>query len=278
MLGVSTVSSATLARPVQAWRERACCIGRDGCPCQRIHSLLGEPHRVGVTACSAWVGLGAAAIRVSIRPATRSRPPSRSVTFPAVSFLTEPTERFYGIEATFLNSGNWFSMTQRTEGAGDQVNPKQITGGRIGAYLALADGFSAACNRALCCSYMLRPLSRKPCTSRSCSGCGASVRRRRAGRSRKARQRACALVASARPGRAADRRGRAAVVHTRSARVGRACASWRRWSDRFPPPAVQRHAAAFVQEVEAAQVAAIILGCFPTRRSVLDCPRGPGRG
>jgi catechol 2,3-dioxygenase-like lactoylglutathione lyase family enzyme len=33
-----------------------------------------------------------------------------------VSFLTEPTERFYGIEATFRdNSGNWFSMTQRTE-------------------------------------------------------------------------------------------------------------------------------------------------------------------
>jgi catechol 2,3-dioxygenase-like lactoylglutathione lyase family enzyme len=32
-----------------------------------------------------------------------------------VSFLSEPTERFYGIEATFRdNSGNWFSMTQRT--------------------------------------------------------------------------------------------------------------------------------------------------------------------
>ena len=34
-----------------------------------------------------------------------------------VSFLSEPAERFYGIEATFRdNSGNWFSMTQRTEG------------------------------------------------------------------------------------------------------------------------------------------------------------------
>ena len=33
-----------------------------------------------------------------------------------VTFLTEPTERFYGIEATFRdNSGNWFSMTQRVE-------------------------------------------------------------------------------------------------------------------------------------------------------------------
>jgi catechol 2,3-dioxygenase-like lactoylglutathione lyase family enzyme len=33
-----------------------------------------------------------------------------------VNFLSEPAERFYGIEATFRdNSGNWFSMTQRTE-------------------------------------------------------------------------------------------------------------------------------------------------------------------
>ncbi|HKH13171.1 MAG TPA: VOC family protein [Solirubrobacterales bacterium] len=32
-----------------------------------------------------------------------------------VNFLSEPSERFYGIEATFRdNSGNWFSMTQRT--------------------------------------------------------------------------------------------------------------------------------------------------------------------
>ena len=32
------------------------------------------------------------------------------------TFLTEPTERHYGIEATFRdNSGNWFSLTQRTE-------------------------------------------------------------------------------------------------------------------------------------------------------------------
>jgi hypothetical protein len=33
-----------------------------------------------------------------------------------VGFLSEPTERFNGIEATFCdNSGNWFSMTQRVE-------------------------------------------------------------------------------------------------------------------------------------------------------------------
>ena len=33
-----------------------------------------------------------------------------------VNFLSEPTERFYGIEATFRdNSGNWFSMTERSE-------------------------------------------------------------------------------------------------------------------------------------------------------------------
>jgi hypothetical protein len=33
-----------------------------------------------------------------------------------VKFLSEPTERFYGIEATLRdNSGNWFSMVERTE-------------------------------------------------------------------------------------------------------------------------------------------------------------------
>jgi catechol 2,3-dioxygenase-like lactoylglutathione lyase family enzyme len=35
-----------------------------------------------------------------------------------VQFLSEPTERFYGIEATFRdNSGNWFSLTKRTGAA-----------------------------------------------------------------------------------------------------------------------------------------------------------------
>jgi hypothetical protein len=33
-----------------------------------------------------------------------------------VKFLSEPTERFYGIEATLRDdSGNWFSMTQPSE-------------------------------------------------------------------------------------------------------------------------------------------------------------------
>ena len=33
-----------------------------------------------------------------------------------VNFLSEPTERFYGIEATFRdNSGNWFSMTEHSD-------------------------------------------------------------------------------------------------------------------------------------------------------------------
>ena len=39
---------------------------------------------------------------------------TRSCKARGVQFLTEPTERSYGIEATFRdNSGNWFSLTQR---------------------------------------------------------------------------------------------------------------------------------------------------------------------
>jgi catechol 2,3-dioxygenase-like lactoylglutathione lyase family enzyme len=34
-----------------------------------------------------------------------------------VTFVQEPTERFYGIEALFRDdSGNWFSLTERTNG------------------------------------------------------------------------------------------------------------------------------------------------------------------
>jgi len=34
-----------------------------------------------------------------------------------VQFISEPAERPYGIEAVFKdNSGNWFSLTQPTEG------------------------------------------------------------------------------------------------------------------------------------------------------------------
>jgi hypothetical protein len=33
-----------------------------------------------------------------------------------VRFLSEPADRFYGVEATFRdNSGQWFSMTQRAD-------------------------------------------------------------------------------------------------------------------------------------------------------------------
>jgi hypothetical protein len=38
-----------------------------------------------------------------------------------VDFLSEPTERFYGIEATLRdNSGNWFSMTERLTTSGSR--------------------------------------------------------------------------------------------------------------------------------------------------------------
>jgi len=46
-----------------------------------------------------------------------------------VNFLSDPSERFYGIEATFRdNSGNWFSMTQRNPhyaGREDALAPAQ---------------------------------------------------------------------------------------------------------------------------------------------------------
>jgi hypothetical protein len=55
--------------------------------------------------------LGAGAFETDDSRATHAELSARGV-----SFLSEPTERFYGVEATFRdNSGNWFSMTQRTE-------------------------------------------------------------------------------------------------------------------------------------------------------------------
>jgi hypothetical protein len=40
-----------------------------------------------------------------------------------VNFLSEPSERFYGIEATMRdNSGNWFSVTQPSE---ERVTPER---------------------------------------------------------------------------------------------------------------------------------------------------------
>jgi catechol 2,3-dioxygenase-like lactoylglutathione lyase family enzyme len=55
--------------------------------------------------------LGAAAFEADDCSATYAELQSRGVTF-----LSEPTERPYGIEATFRdNSGNWFSVTERRE-------------------------------------------------------------------------------------------------------------------------------------------------------------------
>jgi hypothetical protein len=43
-----------------------------------------------------------------------------------VEFSQPPTERFYGIEALFKdNSGNWFSLSQRLEGAAQAPEPAQ---------------------------------------------------------------------------------------------------------------------------------------------------------
>lgn len=47
-----------------------------------------------------------------------------------VEFKSPPTERFYGIEAVFKdNSGNWFSMTQRTP-AGTEAKGVKSSGGQ----------------------------------------------------------------------------------------------------------------------------------------------------
>lgn len=63
-----------------------------------------------VKALVAKGALGAGAFETDDCRATYAELNARGVTF-----LSEPTEHFYGIEATFRdNSGNWFSMTQRT--------------------------------------------------------------------------------------------------------------------------------------------------------------------
>jgi catechol 2,3-dioxygenase-like lactoylglutathione lyase family enzyme len=56
--------------------------------------------------------LGPGAFRTDDCRATYAQLRERGVTF-----LSEPTERFYGVEATLRdNSGNWFSMTQPPSG------------------------------------------------------------------------------------------------------------------------------------------------------------------
>jgi catechol 2,3-dioxygenase-like lactoylglutathione lyase family enzyme len=73
--------------------------------------MMDEQSAEQVKALVAKGALGAGAFATDDCRATYEELAGRGVTF-----LTEPTERFYGIEATFRdNSGNWFSMTQRTE-------------------------------------------------------------------------------------------------------------------------------------------------------------------
>jgi catechol 2,3-dioxygenase-like lactoylglutathione lyase family enzyme len=73
--------------------------------------MMDEQSAEQVKALVAKGALGAGAFETDDCQATYDELSARGVTF-----LSEPTERFYGIEATFRdNSGNWFSMTERTE-------------------------------------------------------------------------------------------------------------------------------------------------------------------
>jgi catechol 2,3-dioxygenase-like lactoylglutathione lyase family enzyme len=73
--------------------------------------MMDEQSAEQVKALVAKGALGAGAFKTDDCRATYDELSARGVTF-----LSEPTERFYGIEATFRdNSGNWFSMTERTE-------------------------------------------------------------------------------------------------------------------------------------------------------------------
>jgi hypothetical protein len=73
--------------------------------------MMDEQSAEQVKALVAKGALGAGAFETDDCRATYDELSARGVTF-----LSEPTERFYGIEATFRdNSGNWFSMTERTE-------------------------------------------------------------------------------------------------------------------------------------------------------------------
>jgi catechol 2,3-dioxygenase-like lactoylglutathione lyase family enzyme len=70
--------------------------------------MMDEEAAEQVKALVAKGALGAGAFETDDCRATYADLSARGV-----SFLSEPAERFYGIEATFRdNSGNWFSMTQ----------------------------------------------------------------------------------------------------------------------------------------------------------------------
>ena len=73
--------------------------------------MMDEESAAQVKALVAKGVLGAGAFETDDCRATYAELTARGV-----SFLSEPTERFYGIEATFRDeSGNWFSMTERVE-------------------------------------------------------------------------------------------------------------------------------------------------------------------
>jgi catechol 2,3-dioxygenase-like lactoylglutathione lyase family enzyme len=78
--------------------------------------MMDEESAEQVKALVAKGALGAGAFETDDCRATHDELSARGVTF-----LSEPTERFYGIEATFRdNSGNWFSMTEHTDAAQDR--------------------------------------------------------------------------------------------------------------------------------------------------------------
>ena len=73
--------------------------------------MMDEESAEQVKALVAKGALGAAAFETDDCRATYAELSARGVTF-----LSKPTERFYGLEATFRDdSGNWFSMTERVE-------------------------------------------------------------------------------------------------------------------------------------------------------------------
>jgi predicted enzyme related to lactoylglutathione lyase len=73
--------------------------------------MMDEESAEQVKALVAKGALGGGAFETDDCPATYAKLSARGV-----SFLSEPAERPWGIEATFRdNSGNWFSMTERVE-------------------------------------------------------------------------------------------------------------------------------------------------------------------
>jgi catechol 2,3-dioxygenase-like lactoylglutathione lyase family enzyme len=78
--------------------------------------MMDEESSAQVKALVAKGALGAGAFETDDCRVTYRELSARGVTF-----LSEPTERFYGIEATFRdNSGNWFSVTEHTEASQDR--------------------------------------------------------------------------------------------------------------------------------------------------------------